>query len=47
MPIRADQLQEKKDYQRLIIDRLVQDNKYNERPNTAYRAGLAMDTEML
>lgn len=47
MPIRADQLQEKKDYQRLIIDRLVQDNKYEERPNTAYRAGLAMDTEML
>ena len=47
MPIRADQLQEKKDYQRLIIDQLVQDNKYEERPNTAYRAGLAMDTEML
>lgn len=47
MPIRADQLQEKKDYQRLIIERLVQDNKYRERPNTVYRVGLAMDTEIL
>ena len=47
MPIRVDQLQEKKDYQRLIIERLVQDNKYRERPNTVYRAGLAMDTEIL
>ena len=47
MPIRADQLQEKKDYQRLIIERLVQDNKYRERPNAVYRAGLAMDTEIL
>ena len=47
MPIIADQLQEKKDYQRLIIERLVQDNKYRERPNTVYRAGLAMDTEIL
>lgn len=47
MPIRADQLREKEDYQQLIIERLVQDNDYRERPNTAYRAGLAMDTEML
>lgn len=47
MPIRADQLREKEDYQQLIIERLVQDNGYRERPNTAYRAGLAMDTEML
>lgn len=47
MPIRADQLREKEDYQRLIVERLVQDNGFRERPNTAYRAGLAMDTEML
>ena len=47
MPIRADQLREKEDYQQLIIERQVQDNKYRERPNTAYSAGLAMDTEML
>ena len=47
MPIRADQLQEKEDYQRLIVERLLQDNGFRERPNTAYRAGLAMDTEML
>lgn len=47
MPIRADQLREKEDYQQLIVERLVQDNDYRERPNTAYRAGLAMDMEML
>lgn len=47
MPIRADQLREKEDYQQLIVERLVKDNGYRERPNTAYRAGLAMDTEML
>lgn len=47
MPIRADQLREKEDYQQLIVERLVQDNDYRERPNTAYCAGLAMDTEML
>lgn len=47
MPIRADQLREKEDYQQLIIERLVQDNDYRERPNTAYRTGLAMDTEIL
>lgn len=47
MPIKADQLREKEDYQQLIIERLVEDNGYRERSNTAYRAGLAMDTEML
>ena len=47
MPIRADQLREKEDYQQLIIERLVQDNNYRERPNTAFRPGLAMDTDML
>ena len=47
MPIRADQLREKEDYQQLIIERLVHDNEYRERPNTAYSAGLAMDKEML
>ena len=44
MPIRADQLREKEDYQQLIVERLVQDNMYRERPNTAFRPGLAMDT---
>ena len=39
MPIRADQLREKEDYQQLIVERLVQDNKYRERPNTAFRPG--------
>ena len=47
MPIRADQLREKEDYQRLIVERLVQDNGFRERPSSAYHAGLAMDTEML
>lgn len=47
MPIRADQLREKEDYQQLIVERLVQDNMYRERPNTAFRPGLAMDTGML
>jgi type I restriction enzyme R subunit len=47
MPIRADQLKEKEDYQRLIIDELRDNNGFLERPNTAYRPGLAMDTEML
>ena len=31
MPIRADQLRETTDYQRLIIDELVKKNKYLER----------------
>lgn len=47
MPIRANQLREKEDYQQLIVERLVQDNGYRERPNTAFRPGLAMDTDIL
>lgn len=47
MPIRADQLSEKKDYQQLIVERLVEGNGYRERPNTAFRPGLAMDTDIL
>ena len=47
MPIRADQLKEKEDYQRLIIDQLRDNNHFRERPNTAYKTGLAMDTEVL
>ncbi|OLR55388.1 hypothetical protein BHK98_04480 [Hornefia porci] len=47
MPIRADQLKEKEDYQRLIIDQLQDNNHFRERPNTAYKPGLAMDTEVL
>ena len=47
MPIRADQLKEKEDYQRLIIDQLRDNNHFRERPNTAYKPGLAMDTDVL
>jgi type I restriction enzyme R subunit len=47
MPIRADQLKEKEDYQRLIIDQLRDNNGFLERPNTEYKPGLAMDTEVL
>ncbi len=47
MPIRADQLKEKEDYQRLIIDQLRDNNHFRERPNTAYKPGLAMDTDLL
>lgn len=47
MPIKADQLKEKEDYQKLIMERLSDDNGFRIRPNTAYKAGLAMDTEML
>ena len=46
MPIRADQLRETKDYQRLIINHLVQENGFIERPSSAFNAGLAMDTEI-
>lgn len=47
MPIKADQLREKEDYQKLIMERLHEDNDFRIRPNTAYKPGLAMDTEML
>lgn len=47
MPIKADQLREKEDYQKLIMERLQDDNGFRIRPNTAYRPGLAMDTDML
>lgn len=47
MPIRADQLREKEDYQKLILERLEKDNHFRIRPNTAYKPGLAMDTDML
>lgn len=47
MPIKADQLREKEDYQKLIMERLHEDNDFRTRPNTAYKSGLAMDTEML
>ena len=47
MPIKADQLKEKEDYQKLILERLEQDNHFRIRPNTAYKPGLAMDTDML
>lgn len=47
MPIKADQLREKEDYQKLIMERLRDDNGFRIRPNTAYKSGLAMDTEVL
>ena len=47
MPVRADQLREKEDFQKLIMEHLRVDNGFVIRPNTAYRAGLAMDTEIL
>lgn len=37
MPIRADQLREKEDFQKLILERLEEDNKFRIRPNTAYK----------
>ena len=36
MPIRADQLREKEDFQKLILERLHEDNGYIIRPATAY-----------
>lgn len=47
MPVRADQLKETKDYQRLIINYLRDENGFLERPASAYHAGLAMDPELL
>lgn len=48
MPIRADQLRETTDYQRLIIDELVKKNKYLERKSEEhYNKAYAMDTELL
>jgi type I restriction enzyme R subunit len=47
MPIRADQLREKEDFQKLILERLHEDNGYIIRPATAYNPAYAMDTEML
>lgn len=47
MPVRADQLTETKDYQRLIINYLRDVNGFEERPAAAFHAGLAMDTELL
>lgn len=36
MPIKADQLREKEDYQKLIMERLHEDNGFRIRPNTAF-----------
>lgn len=47
MPIRADQLKEKEDYQKLILERLKDDNEFRIRSNTEYKPGLAMDTGLL
>lgn len=48
MPIRADQLQEKKDYQRLILEELRDRNDYIIRnAQTDWSAEYAMDTGIL
>ena len=47
MPIRADQLKEREDYQQLILERLHEENGYRIRPAEKFSPGLAMDTEML
>ena len=47
MPIRADQLSETRDYQRLIINYLRDVNGFEERPSSCYHAGFAMDTQLL
>ena len=41
-------LKEKEDFQQLIIERLVEENKYRKRnPKTDFNTGYAMDTELL
>lgn len=47
MPIKADQLKEKEDYQKLILEHLRDDDGYRIRPADKFSPGLAMDTEML
>lgn len=47
MPTQANQLREKEDYQKLILERLQTDNGFIIRKNTSYNPGLAMDTELL
>lgn len=47
MPIKADQLKEKEDSQKLILDSLHDNNGFRIRPNTEYKLGLAMDIGML
>ena len=47
MPIKANQLREKEDFQQLIIERLHEDNDFVVRTADKYHPGLAMDTEIL
>lgn len=48
MPIKADQLKETTDYQKLILDELVKKNGYILRKSeTCYNKAFAMDTELL
>ena len=47
MPIRTDKLKEKEDYQKLILERLNENNGFRIRPSSAYKPGLAMDPELL
>lgn len=48
MPIKADQLKETRDYQKLILDELVKKNGYILRKSeTCYNRAFAMDTELL
>ena len=47
MPIKANQLREKEDYQKLILEHLRDDAGYRIRPADKYSPGLAMDMEIL
>lgn len=47
MPIKANQLREKEDFQQLIIERLHEDNDFVVRTADKFHPGLAMDTEIL
>ncbi len=48
MPVRADQLKETTDYQKLILDELVKKNGYILRKSdTCYNQAFAMDTELV
>ncbi|KSU64627.1 restriction endonuclease [[Bacillus] enclensis] len=47
MPVTANQLREKEDYQQLILERLKEDNGYLIRPAVKYNPRLAIDTEVL
>jgi type I site-specific deoxyribonuclease len=47
MAIKSGQLEEKKDYQKYILEALSEDNGYQIRPATAFSAGYGMDVDVL